>query len=334
MAFWDDIFDFGKTIASNAWDFAKENPATAGAIVGGTYNALNNKNVVEGAGVGALLGWGANQAFGGTSDVNAGSFSSPVTPNGIAGPVTSGASGVSAGNFSIPVNTTTLDGITAASSGATQAATGGDFGLRLPEGVQSALDWTKGAVKGVQKFGQDNKELAQLGVQGLSYLNTRDQNARLREQQDQLVQATSEAQVKNDALADTQNATAAAYDPQRLGLMGMSSAYAAGGRDVATLENNTSLDPTAKAALQSKARVNASKNAGTAFATGYDNGMKTQAGLYRKYDTPTYQATLYKDMADQNASDSASTTAWLESLLGNPSAGLAKKKTTENGVTA
>lgn len=325
MAFWDTILDY----ASDVWDFAKENPATAGAIAGGAYNAATGKNILEGAGAGAVLGYGAGRIFG--SGTGAGGI-----PSGAGGSTGSAVS--NAGSWAPTVNTTTIDGINAASSGATQAATTGDFGGYMQKA---------GSVLGDMKsWGKKNADVAQLGIQGASALYSMDQNQKLNKMREDALSRRGAVNAKNDAVADAANAdasalsaTAGAYDPRALGVRSMAQEYAAGGRELNALDNNKALDPTARAALKTKSKVATSKNAVTGFNSGYDTGTKTQAGLYssagslrKSYGGTDYDATLAGDIATANKNDSANLTSMLESYLGNPSAVNAKKRAEEQGV--
>lgn len=325
MSFWDDIFDF----ASDAWDFAKENPATAGAVAGGAYNLATGKNVLEGAGAGAVLGYGAGRIFGGGTGGGG-------LPEGTTGGGGSGSANV--GSWAPTVDTNTLAGVEAASSGATQAATTGDFGGYMQKAGSVLSD--------AKSWGKKNADLVQLGIQGATALHSADQNEKLNQMRQSAVARQSGVNAKNDAIADAANAdatkmsaSAAAYDPRALGVRSMAQEYAAGGRELSALDSNRNIDPTAKAALKTKSKVATSKAAVSGYNSGYDTGVKTQAGLYssadslrRNYGGSGYDSTLAGDIGDANKNDSGNLTALLENYLGNPSAVLAKKKAADQGV--
>lgn len=330
MSWWDSLIDFGSSVV----DYAKENPTTAGAIAGGVYNAVTGKNIIEGAGAGALLGYGAGQIFGsGGNGVVPGSGGS--TSVGASG---AGSAATNIGSYVPTVNTTTLAGIDAASTGATQAATAGDFG-----NYGSKIT---GALGDLQSWGKKNAPLAQLGIQGATALYSMNQNDKLTKMRQDAVSRGEQVNAKNDAVADAANkdadalsTTAANYDPRNLGVRAMADSYAAGGRDVAAIEGNTNLSSAAKTALATKAKVGASKNAVSGFQSGYDTGVKTQSGLYstanglrKNYSGNGYDATLAGDISAANKADSANLTAMLENYLGSPSAVLSKKKAEEQGV--
>lgn len=324
MSFWDDIFDF----ASDAWDYAKENPATAGAVAGGAYNLATGKNVLEGAGAGAVLGYGAGRIFGGGSGGGG-------IPDGAS---SGGASTPNMGSWTPTVDTTTLGGVEAASAGASQAATTGDFGGYMQK--------AGGVLNDAKNWGKKNADVVQLGIQGATALYTADQNEKLNQMRQNAVSRQASVNARNDSIADAANAdaskmsaSAAAYDPRALGVRSMAQEYAAGGRELASLDNNRTLDPTAKAALKTKSKVATSKAAVSGYNSGYDTGVKTQAGLYssadslrRNYGGSGYDATLAGDIGAANKSDSDNLTAMLENYLGNPSAVLAKKKAEDQGV--
>jgi hypothetical protein len=334
MSWWDSIVDFGSSVL----DFAKENPTTAGAVAGGLYNASQGKNIIEGAGAGAILGYGAGQIFGsgGASDFIPGSGGSTTVAPSIAGAAGSAAS--SMGTWTPSVNTTTLAGIDAASGAVTQAATAGDFG-----NYGSKITDTLGDMAA---WGKKNAPLAQLGIQGVSALYSMGQNEKLNKMRQDAVSRGEQVNARNDAVADAANADATAmstvaanYDPRNLGVRAMADSYAAGGRDVAAIENNSTLSGAAKAALTTKAKVGASKNAVSGFQSGYDTGTKTQAGLYstagglrKQYSGSGYDSTLAGDIAKSNNADSSNLTAMLENYLGSPSATLKKKQAEDQGV--
>lgn len=333
MSWWDSIVDFGSSVL----DFAKENPTTAGAVAGGLYNASQGKNIIEGAGAGAILGYGAGQIFGsgasGGSDFIPGSGGSTSVAPSIAGSAAS-----TMGNWTPNVNTTTLAGIDAASGAVTQAATAGDFGnygSKITDTLGDMASW-----------GKKNAPLAQLGIQGVSALYSMDQNEKLNKMRQGAVTRGEQVNARNDAVADAANADATAmstvaanYDPRNLGVRAMADSYAAGGRDVAAIESNNTLSGAAKAALTTKAKVGASKNAVSGFQSGFDTGTKTQAGLYstagglrKQYSGGGYDATLAGDISKSNNADSSNLTALLENYLGNPSATLKKKQAEDQGV--
>lgn len=323
MSFWDDIFDY----ASDAWDYVKENPTTAGAVAGGAYNLATGKNVLEGAGAGAVLGYGAGRIFGGGTGGGG-------VPEGASG----GSSAANAGSWTPTVDTNTVAGVEAASSGATQAATTGDFG--------SYMQKAGGVLDNAKNWGKNNAAAVQLGIQGATALYSMDQNEKLNKMRQDAAARQSSVNAKNDALADSANAdaaqmsaNAAAYDPRALGVRSMAQEYAAGGRELTALDNNQTLDPTAKAALKTKSKVATSKSAVSGYNSGYDTGVKTQAGLYssadslrRNYGGTNYDSTLAGDIGAANKSDSDNLTSMLENYLGNPSAVLAKKKAEDQGV--
>jgi len=327
MSFWDDIFDFASDTASSAWDYVKENPTTAGAVAGGAYNLATGKNVFEGAAAGATLGYGAGRIFGGGTG-----------GGGLPEGATSGSSSANVGSWAPSVDTTSLAGIEAASSGATQAATTGDFGGYMQK--------AGGVLNDAKSWGKKNADLVQMGIQGATALYSADQNEKLNQMRQSAVQRQSAVNSKNDAIADSANAdaatmsaSAAAYDPRALGVRSMSQEYAAGGRELAALDNNRNIDPTAKAALKTKSKVATSKAAISGYNSGYDTGTKTQAGLYssadslrRNYGGTGYDSTLAGDIGAANKSESDNLTAMLENYLGNPSAVLAKKKAEDQGV--
>lgn len=315
MSWWDSIVDIGSSI----WDFAKENPTTAGAIAGGAYNAATGKNIIEGVGAGAALGYGAGRIFGGTG-TGVGSIPGTSAPTG--------GSASSVGAWTPSVNTTTIEGVNAASSGATQAATAGDFGGYL----QGAVDKTSGVLSDVKNWGKQNKEVAQLGIQLVGGLQGNQQAQKLNDMRQQQLERQNAATDKNNALSDEANATARAYDPTNLGVRGYASAMAAGGRNLDAIDNSATTSTAAKTALKSKARVDASKAGVSAYQSGYDTGTRTQAGLRRNYSGGTYDSGLYGDIAQSNKDSTSNITGLLENYLGNPTAGLKRKEAEDQGV--
>ena len=164
MAWWDTIIDAG----SGIWDWAKQNPTTAGAVAGlvtgggtGNYGEANFRNAAGGA----AIGYTAGQLFGGSSAPiagdtgpsagrqNAPSFSSGEVSSAVAPTTVSAAAPTSFGSMGSP-NFDTMSG-----SEFEKYASGGGGST-----LESVFNTAKDSVGKVQQFGKDYAAPIDLGL--------------------------------------------------------------------------------------------------------------------------------------------------------------------------
>lgn len=285
MSWWDDAF-------SAVWDFAKENPAIAGAGAGLVMHHLTGgkgeDNLAALAG-GAALGAGANYLFGSQSPVPAGVSSAPTTGNGIVGTGGAGKPGESpvGGYGPAPVSSEATMGAGIVGTGGAgkpgENAMGG-YGVGGNTGVTGDTGGTMmgqldAGLQKVRKFGSDNEGILSLAGKGIaSYLGNKSRadavapvqayNNDYRGKADeamannrQLVAQTNANVGKQNAVMDQLSADASAIDPQRAGVQ----AYTAGLTRVAGQANRNAAAETSKG--YSAATVAANKRRGAVGAT-------------------------------------------------------------------
>jgi hypothetical protein len=311
--------DFDWTdIVSGVWDWAKENPALAGAAAGvitgggtGNYGSSNFQNALGGAAVGQIgshfLGGDSTRAQSpataeaGTNP-NAGlqmaqrpTSTAPAMPGVEGSPIASGAAG-NFGNYGNEGRNYAVDTSNYSNEGrnyaapvtATAPATTGFAGL---------MGQAKSGMGTLKQFGKDFKEPIELGTKLYAGLKSQQAGDAYQQYLNQQGQQNSEINSRNTALttekvgmgremADNARANAAGA-----GVKAYAQGIAGAGRvaQKQTTQGN-----------KQRALIQGAGNAGTAYATadqgaraGLAPAMSTAAGLMGPYATPSNKAGDY-----------------------------------------
>ena len=303
MAWWDTIIDAG----SGIWDWAKQNPTTAGAVAGlvtgggtGNYGEANFRNAAGGA----AIGYTAGQLFGGSSAPitgdtgpsagrqNAPSFSSGEVSSAVAPTTVSAAAPTSFGSMGSP-NFDNMSG-----SEFEKYASGGGGST-----LESVFNTAKDSVGKVQQFGKQYAAPIDLGLKGMKLLGDRaaseaqgnaqlDYAARL-DQADAAQNARSDElgnQIRstNDVGNETRRAYASTVDRAGAQAAGLKKTIMANGGSAATAE-----------AKARQARIAGSMGAVSAGTTaGQTAGKNMVAGLSSlKYSNPSAAAATARSIA-------------------------------------
>ena len=325
MAWWDTIIDAG----SGIWDWAKQNPTTAGAVAGlvtgggtGNYGEANFRNAAGGA----AIGYTAGQLFGGSSAPitgdtgpsagrqNVPSFSSGEVSSAVAPTTVSVAAPTSFGSMGSP-NFDTMSG-----SEFEKYASGGGGST-----LESVFNTAKDSVGKVQQFGKQYAAPIDLGLKGMKLLGDRaaseaqgnaqrDYAARL-DQADAAQNARSDelgSQIRstNDVGNETRRAYASTVDRAGAQAAGLKKTIMAKGGSAATAE-----------AEARRARIAGSTGAVSAATTaGQTAGKNMVAGLSSlKYSNPSAAAaTARETAAGIDAGRNNDLYAFGQYALGNP----------------
>ena len=303
MAWWDTIIDAGIGI----WDWAKQNPTTAGAVAGlvtgggtGNYGEANFRNAAGGA----AIGYTAGQLFGGSSAPiagdtgpsagrqNAPSFSSGEVSSAVAPTTVSAAAPTSFGSMGSP-NFDTMSG-----SEFEKYASGGGGST-----LESVFNTAKGSVGKVQQFGKDYAAPIDLGLKGMKLLGDRaasEQQANaLRDYAARSEASTAAQNARSDELGnqirstndvgnETRRAYASTVDRANAQAAGLKKTIMANGGSAATAE-----------AKARQARIAGSMGAVSAGTTaGQTAGKNMVAGLSSlKYSDPNKAAADARSIA-------------------------------------
>ena len=303
MAWWDTIIDAG----SGIWDWAKQNPTTAGAVAGlvtgggtGNYGEANFRNAAGGA----AIGYTAGQLFGGSSAPitgdtgpsagrqNAPSFSSGEVSSAVAPTTVSAAAPTSFGSMGSP-NFDTMSG-----SEFEKYASGGGGST-----LESVFNTAKGSVGKVQQFGKDYAAPIDLGLKGMKLLGDRAaseaQGNAQRDYAARLDQADAAQNARSDELGgqirstnDVGNETRRAY----AGTMDRANTQAAGLKKTIMAKGGSAATAEAEAR---RARIAGSTGAVSAATTaGQTAGKNMVAGLSSlKYSNPSAAAATARETA-------------------------------------
>ena len=236
---WDDAWDLAKEFGGAAWDFAKENPKTAGAIAGVGLNAAfgDGKNWQEAALTGAAVGgladyaagnWGAPGAApagGAAPSAPAPVSSSATMGTGVTGPGSADTYAARSGSGDY-AGSAGLTGDTGGDMMGPPASAAGEPTLlnRLSMGMSAA----KTGLQDVRDWAKDNEDVVGLAGKGISaYLGSqakskaaapvRAYNEQYRAKADEAMAANTALAGKKNALVDQQAADYMAVDPQRAG---------------------------------------------------------------------------------------------------------------------
>jgi len=324
MAWYDDIWDFASDVGGAAWDFAKENPALAGAGAGLVAHHLTGgkgEDNLAAAGLGAALGSGASMAYetyNAPTAATEGTYNpatAPTPSSGIAPSAAVGSSAASVGT-GVAANTTDARGGYGAYSPEVSGNTGitGDTGgdmmgppvsaagtPTLANRLSMGMNTAKSGLQTVRKFGADNEDVLRLGGKALSaYMGSQAKTASTAPVQaynekyaaaKDAVTATNTGLVdKQNAIADQQAADYTAINPQRSGQQAYASTLsriAGQAQNNATAETNKGYSAATVAANKRRGLVGASTGATTAAgaATAAAEGTR-RAGLNSVKYTP------------------------------------------------
>ena len=303
MAWWDTIIDAG----SGIWDWAKQNPTTAGAVAGlvtgggtGNYGEANFRNAAGGA----AIGYTAGQLFGGSSAPitgdtgpsagrqNVPSFSSGEVSSAVAPTTVSAAAPTSFGSMGSP-NFDTMSG-----SEFEKYASGGGGST-----LESVFNTAKDSVGKVQQFGKQYAAPIDLGLKGMKLLGDRAaseaQGNAQRDYAARLDQADAAQNARSDELGsqirstnDVGNETRRAY----AGTMDRANTQAAGLKKTIMAKGGSAATAEAEAC---RARIAGSTGAVSAATTaGQTAGKNMVAGLSSlKYSNPSAAAATARETA-------------------------------------
>lgn len=333
MAWWDTLIDVG----SDVWDWAKQNPTTAGAVAGlvtgggtGNYGEANFRNAAGGA----AFGYTAGQLFGGSSAPiagdtgpsagrqNAPSFSSGEVSSAVAPTTVSVAAPTSFGSMGSP-NFDNMSG-----SEFEKYASGGGGST-----LESVFSKAKTGLGKVQQFGKDYAAPIDLGLKGMKLLGNRaasEQQANaLRDYAARSEASTAAQNARSDELGnqirstndvgnETRRAYASTVDRAGAQAAGLKKTIMAKGGSAATAE-----------AEARRARINGSMGAVSAGTTaGQTAGKNMVAGLSSlKYSDPNKAAADARETAAGiDATRSKDLYAFGQDVFGTPSrtAGIAR----------
>jgi hypothetical protein len=350
MSWWDDAFTVAADFGKSAMDFAKENPALAGAGAGLAVHHLTGGKGEDNLGAalgGAALGAGANYLFGNqaaavpvSSAPTVGTGSAPTmaapTP---AGPISSAA--------------TMGTGATAASSGPQELGEAGGYSVGGNSGVTGDTGGTMMSQAGaglqkLRKFGGENEAV----LSGMSkvvgaYLGNKSRaaaaapvqayNEQYRAKADeaqaantQLVGQNNANIAKQNAIMDQLSADTAAIDPQRAGVQ----AYTTGlsrtadqAKRVAEAETGKGYSAATVAANKRRGTVGATTAATTAAEAARTGAQSRRSaglgavkyGAYQQQAVPSYDTGYASGVQTANAgsgSDTAGAIGLFEDVFG------------------
>ena len=344
MAWYDDAWELAKDFGGAAWDFAKENPALAGAGAGLVAHHLTGgkgEDNLQAMGLGAALGagadyvagnWGASEAAP-TAGMGAGTGAAPSAPAPTSSAATAGL------------------GVTGPGSADTYAARSGSGSYADSAGITgdtggTTMNKLSAGLKGIREFGAQNEDVLRLAGKGLSaYLGSQAKgkaaapvnayNEQYRAKADEAMAANTALAGKKNALVDQQVADYLAVDPQRAGKQayaGTLSRISGQAQKAAEAETGKGYSAATVAANKRRGVVGATTGATTAAESARAGAEGTRrAGLssiqYKEQAVPTYDAAYAGGMQDAGK-DAAGTTEGAYSLYEDV-LGLSKKKADE-----